>query len=309
MKRSIISGLALAGSAALVAMGAAPVSAATYDPLTVAYVEVNDNDLSLVGDYALEDGTPAFDVAIIFAANINTDDDGEAYLHLNERVQETLDDAENQIRPLQERGIKVTLSLLGNHDTSGFANFPTREAAEAFADQVDEVVTEYGLDGVDIDDEWVNYGSGDTAPANADSAAWLVDALDEKLPAGSIISLYDIGATAQTLTQAPTETLDRLDYIWNPYYGTYRPPAFPGVDRERLGAAAHRSDQYLERYGGPPRGRHRRRRLRGVRHLQPHAGRPQRVHLGVHPRAQRPGGGVREPGSPGLRPRRSSRVD
>jgi hypothetical protein len=238
MKRSIISGLALAGSAALVAMGAAPVSAATYDPLTVAYVEVNDNDLSLVGDYALEDGTPAFDVAIIFAANINTDDDGEAYLHLNERVQETLDDAENQIRPLQERGIKVTLSLLGNHDTSGFANFPTREAAEAFADQVDEVVTEYGLDGVDIDDEWVNYGSGDTAPANADSAAWLVDALDEKLPAGSIISLYDIGATAQTLTQAPTETLDRLDYIWNPYYGTYRPPAFPGVDRERLGAAA-----------------------------------------------------------------------
>ncbi|WP_156761726.1 endo-beta-N-acetylglucosaminidase H [Microbacterium karelineae] len=208
------------------------------DPLTVAYVEVNSNELRHVGDYELEDGSNALDVAIIFAANINTDASGEAYLHLNEKVQATLDDAATQIRPLQEKGIKVTLSLLGNHDASGFANFPTREAAEAFADEVDDVVTTYGLDGVDIDDEWVRYGSDGVPAANEHSAAWLVDALDAKLPEDSIISLYDIGETAATLKDAPESTIDKLDYIWNPYYGQYNPPQFPTVEPARLGAAA-----------------------------------------------------------------------
>ncbi|WP_110589916.1 endo-beta-N-acetylglucosaminidase H [Microbacterium suaedae] len=208
------------------------------DPLTVAYVEVNSNELRLAGDYELEDGSNALDVAIIFAANINTDEAGDAYLHLNDQVQATLDDAATQIRPLQDKGIKVTLSLLGNHDASGFANFPSQAAAEAFAADVAEVVETYGLDGVDIDDEWVQYGSGDVPPANADSAAWLVDALDAELPPHSIISLYDIGATAATLKNAPAATIDKIDYIWNPYYGQYNPPQFPTVDRSDLGAAA-----------------------------------------------------------------------
>lgn len=206
-------------------------------PVSVAYVEVNSNDLANVGRYALEDGSPVFDVAIIFAANINYDGEN-AYLHLNEQVQATLDDAATQIRPLQEKGIKVTLSLLGNHQAAGFANFPSQAAAEAFADQVADVVETYDLDGVDIDDEWVAYGTGSTPPANPDSAVWFVDALGEKLPDDSLITLYDIGETAETLQQAPAATLDTLDYIWNPYYGQFNPPQFPTIDRSRLGAAA-----------------------------------------------------------------------
>jgi len=207
------------------------------DPVSIAYVEVNSNDLANVGRYTLEDGSSAFDVAIIFAANINHDGEN-AYLHLNEQVRATLDDAATQIRPLQEKGIKVTLSLLGNHQAAGFANFPSQAAAEAFADQVADVVETYDLDGVDIDDEWVAYGTGSTPPANPDSAVWLVDALGEKLPDDSLITLYDIGETAETLRQAPAATLDTLDYIWNPYYGQFNPPQFPTVDGSRLGAAA-----------------------------------------------------------------------
>jgi hypothetical protein len=206
------------------------------DPLTVAYIEVNSTDLSVVGDYELEDGSNAFDVAIIFAANINHDGTG-ATLHLNERVQATLDDAENQIRPLQDKGIKVTLSLLGNHQAAGFANFPTKKAATRFAREVAEVVETYDLDGVDIDDEWVQYGTDGVPAANDRSAAWLVKALDAELPKDSIISLYDIGETAETLKDAPHSVLKRLDYIWNPYYGQYNVPEFP-VDPARLGAAA-----------------------------------------------------------------------
>lgn len=233
-----------AAALSLTAAAVAPAAAASptesdqaSGPVSIAYVEVNSNDLANVGRYALEDGSPAFDVAIIFAANINYDGEN-AYLHLNDQVQATLDDAATQIRPLQEKGIKVTLSLLGNHQAAGFANFPSQAAAEAFADQVADVVETYDLDGVDIDDEWVAYGTGSTPPANPDSAAWFVDALGEKLPDDSLITLYDIGETAETLQQAPATTLDTLDYIWNPYYGQFNPPQFPTVDRSRLGAAA-----------------------------------------------------------------------
>lgn len=232
--------LAALAAAALAAAGLAPATAATAastDPLTVAYVEVNSNELRTVGDYELADGSNAFDVAIIFAANINSDGNA-ATLHLNDQVTATLENADTQIRPLQDKGIKVTLSLLGNHQAAGFANFPSQPAAAAFADQVAAVVEQYGLDGVDIDDEWVSYGSNGVPAANADSARWLVDALDAKLPAGSIISLYDIGEAAASLKSAPASVLDKLDYIWNPYYGQYNVPAYPGVGKDRLGPAA-----------------------------------------------------------------------
>lgn len=220
--------LAALAATALAAAGLAPATAATAastDPLTVAYVEVNSNELRTVGDYELADGSNAFDVAIIFAANINSDGDA-ATLHLNDQVTATLENADTQIRPLQDKGIKVTLSLLGNHQ------------AAAFADQVAAVVAQYGLDGVDIDDEWVSYGSNGVPAANADSARWLVEALDAKLPDGSIISLYDIGEAAASLKSAPASVLDKLDYIWNPYYGQYNVPAYPGVGKDRLGPAA-----------------------------------------------------------------------
>lgn len=241
--RRAIGSVALAAAAfaipglALAPASATPEAPTPSDPQTVAYIEVNSTDLSVVGDYELEDGSNAFDIAIIFAANINHDGTG-ATLHLNDRVQATLDDAENQIRPLQEKGIKVTLSLLGNHQAAGFANFPTKKAAAAFAEEVAEVVETYGLDGVDIDDEWVQYGTDGVPAANDQSASWLVKALDKELPKDSIISLYDIGETAETLKDAPHSVLKRLDYIWNPYYGQYNVPEFPSVDRSRLGAAA-----------------------------------------------------------------------
>ncbi|ACZ21389.1 glycosyl hydrolase family 18 [Sanguibacter keddieii DSM 10542] len=242
-RRAIAAATAMAAAAALGTVAALPAAAApepgarsSSDPVSIAYVEVNSNELANVGKYELADGSNAFDVAIIFAANINHD--GTApYLHLNDQVQATLDAADTQIKPLQDMGIKVTLSLLGNHQAAGFANFPTQASAEAFADEVADVVQTYGLDGVDIDDEWVTYGSGGTPAVNPSSAAWLVDALHEKLPADSLITLYDIGATSTSLQQAPTSVVDKLDYIWNPYYGQYNPPQFD-LDRSRLGAAA-----------------------------------------------------------------------
>ena len=99
----------------------------------------------------LANGANAFDVAIIFAANINWDG-SKAVLYNNENVQRTLDDAATQIRPLQAKGIKVSLSILGNHQGAGIANFPTQAAAADFAAQVSATVAKYGHDGVDLDE-------------------------------------------------------------------------------------------------------------------------------------------------------------
>ncbi|WP_116115286.1 endo-beta-N-acetylglucosaminidase H [Austwickia chelonae] len=234
--------LAALMTAFLVVVGAiaAPGPAQAASPRkhkSIVYVEVNSNELANAGKYRLADGTNVFDIAIIFAANINTGSDGNAKLHLNDKVQRTLDNADTQIRPLQRHGTKVTLSLLGNHQKSGFANFPTREAADQYAAQVAQVVKQYGLDGVDIDDEWVKYGSNGVPAANGQSAIWLVEALHAKLPQGSIISLYNIGPAAGQLAAALSKVTDKITYICNPHYGTYAPPSF-NVDKSRLGAAA-----------------------------------------------------------------------
>lgn len=203
---------------------------------SIAYIEVNENSLLNVGEYTLDDGTAAFDIAVIFAANINYDGEN-AYLSFNESVQHVLDNADTMVRPLQEMGIKVTLSILGNHQGAGFANFPDRHAADRFAQQVAAAVRRYGLDGVDLDDEWVEYGENGTGQPNAHSFVHLVQALRARMPA-SLITFYVIGPAAENTVHHGHRVGDMLDYAWNPYYGTFQDFEVPGLPRSRYGAAA-----------------------------------------------------------------------
>lgn len=205
-------------------------------PTSIAYVEVNNDQLANVGRYTLADGANAFDVAIIFAANINWDG-SKAVLYNNENVQRTLDDAATQIRPLQAKGIKVSLSILGNHQGAGIANFPTQAAAEDFAAQVSATVAKYGLDGVDLDDEYSDYGTNGTPQPNQESIGWLISALRADMP-GKLVSFYDIGPASDALSSSSPAIGSRLDYAWNPYYGTYSAPSIPGLGKSRLSAAA-----------------------------------------------------------------------
>lgn len=205
-------------------------------PTSIAYVEVNNDELANVGRYTLENGANAFDVAIIFAANINYED-GKAVLYNNENVQRTLDQAATQIRPLQAKGIKVTLSVLGNHQGAGLANFPTKAAARDFAAQVSATVRKYGLDGVDLDDEYSDYGVNGTPQPNQQSIGWLISALRADMP-GKIISFYDIGPSSDALKTANPSIGGKLDYAWNPYYGTYTAPTIPGLPKSKVSAAA-----------------------------------------------------------------------
>jgi hypothetical protein len=235
--------MAAAAVAALLAPGAAnaaPVNGhaihAKTGPTSVVYVEVNDNDLSNVGHYTLADGSPAFDVAAIFAANIDYDGT-KAQLFFNDRVQQTLDERTTQIRPLQKMGTKVVLSILGNHQGAGIANFPTQAAAQDFADQVAAAVHKYHLDGVDLDDEYSDYGVNGTPQPNQQSAGWLISALRAKLP-NKIISLYDIGPAGSAVASTDPAVNAKLSYAWNPWYGSYSAPAVPGLDKRFISPAA-----------------------------------------------------------------------
>ncbi|MEV6349064.1 endo-beta-N-acetylglucosaminidase H [Actinoplanes sp. NPDC051851] len=214
----------------------ADLAATKSGPTSIAYVEVNNYDIANVGRYTLADGSNAFDVAIIFAANINYDGT-KAQLYFNDRVQATLDDAATQIAPLQAKGIKVSLSLLGNHQGAGFANFTTQEAAADFAAQVAAAVSTYGLDGIDLDDEYAEYGKNGTPQPNAQSIGWLITALRTAMP-DKLLSFYNIGPSASSLASADATIGAQLDYAWNPYYGSYIVPQIPGLTASHLSPAA-----------------------------------------------------------------------
>jgi len=215
---------------------ASAISATKSGPTSIAYVEVNNDQLANVGRYQLANGANAFDVAIIFAANINWNG-SKAVLYNNDKVQATLDAAATQIKPLQAKGIKVSLSILGNHQGAGIANFPTQAAAADFASQVTATVTKYGLDGVDLDDEYSDYGTNGTPQPNQQSIGWLITALRAQMP-GKLISFYDIGPASSSLSSSSSTIGSKLDYAWNPYYGTYSAPSIPGLGKAKLSAAA-----------------------------------------------------------------------
>lgn len=233
---STIAALAL-GAPATTGAAAVP-AAAKLGPTSVAYVEVNNNSMLNVGKYTLANGGGnVFDVAVIFAANINYDTGRKAAtLYFNENVQRVLDNAATQIRPLQQKGIRVVLSVLGNHQGAGFANFPSQQAASTFAKQLSDTVAKYGLDGIDFDDEYAEYGNNGTGQPNVSSFVYLVSALRTNMP-DKIISLYNIGPAASRLSYGGVDVSSKFNYAWNPYYGSWQVPGI-ALPKSKLSPAA-----------------------------------------------------------------------
>lgn len=118
-----------------------------------AYVEVNSNDVGNVGCFKKANGDPVFQIATIFAANIDYVN-GKATLTTNPQTTDLLENKIQTVRNLQKRGIKVVLSILNNHQNAGWSCFADATSAGAFAKDVVAKVAKYGLDGIDIDDEY-----------------------------------------------------------------------------------------------------------------------------------------------------------
>ncbi len=128
----------------------------------LAILEVNDvNPLSVL-EVKFTDGTPFFDGVVLFSSNIQYNADGNyVELYHNHNVQTLLDGYETYIKPLQDAGIEVYLSILGNRTPAWLSNL-LPATAELFAAEVAAAVSDYHLDGVFLDDEYKGqYGAGE----------------------------------------------------------------------------------------------------------------------------------------------------
>ena len=139
---------------------AEPVDHSTRKNLAI--LEVNDvNPLSLL-EVKFTDGSLFFDAVALFSSNIQYNQElGSVELYHNPNVQALLDGYETYIKPLQDAGIEVYLSLLCNHTPAWLSNL-LPETAERFASQVAAAINRYHLDGVLLDDEHKGtYGAGE----------------------------------------------------------------------------------------------------------------------------------------------------
>src|SRR5258708_36673452 len=180
---------------------------------TTGYVGVYSNRFHNPGCFTY--GSPAkqvFSFAVIFAANINADANGKAVLYFNPQVQSTLNSG--SVAYLRSLGIKVLLDVLGNHENAGWGCFTTYAGADAFAIQCANAVTQYGLDGIDIDDEY------STCTTNTNSLVLAVSALRSRLGTTKYITkalFNDIQYFSAVYNGLKAG--DILDYGWEMTYG------------------------------------------------------------------------------------------
>ena len=136
-------------------------------PKLTTYIETNDVNPLNAGEYYFTGTDPqeqVIDNVILFASNIR----GTAstvQLYHNNNQSHILTNAGTLIAPLQQKGIRVSLGLLGDHTGVGFCNL-TPTMIESFAQQIAACVKQYNLDGVDFDDEYADYWK---APSNLPS--------------------------------------------------------------------------------------------------------------------------------------------
>lgn len=162
---------------------------------TVLYFEINDTNPLNALEFLTESGNYFFDHIVLFAANINWDPVKQrVYLANNENVQFLLDNNDKYLQPLRKTGMKVILSILGNHDISGVAQLSDMGARE-FARELAAYCRGYNLDGVAFDDEYSDYPDLSNpwlARPSAYAGSRLMYECKVAMPE-KIVSLYNLG--------------------------------------------------------------------------------------------------------------------
>lgn len=123
-----------------------------------------------VAGYTLADGTPALNVVCLFGGNYAADtlpylraqnNNPPTTQPFNTNIQAVLDSG--AVAQVQAKGLKVLLTVLNGHQPVGWSEFTSEDAAMDFARYLKSVVEQYGLDGIDIDDEYSSGTPNDTS--------------------------------------------------------------------------------------------------------------------------------------------------
>lgn len=128
--------------------------------IVVSCQETNDaNPLHNLCYTLKESGKYVIDQVILFSGNINYNaETGEVYNFNNENITHVLENRDKYIKPLQEKGMKVILGILCNHDRACSTRL-NDENCRKFALELKAKLDAYGLDGVFFDDEYCNPGN------------------------------------------------------------------------------------------------------------------------------------------------------
>ncbi|HJW95622.1 MAG TPA: glycosyl hydrolase family 18 protein [Thermoanaerobaculia bacterium] len=193
------------------AEGSAATDLLVKDFFVTGYSVVNrPGTLSDLACYQLSDGTPLFDFAIISAArfkgSVNAPD-----IYVSDDVAAVL--SSGGISALQDLGVIVLLSVAGASEPAGWSTCPNDTVARSVAQQLMDVVTQYNLDGIDIDDE---YSSGDT---NNTSMIMVVDAFRQMNPYYWVTKALFEDSTYFTASWNGITLAQLLSYGWEMYYG------------------------------------------------------------------------------------------
>ena len=176
------------------------------------WIEVNNTNPLNMLQFETEDGRLLTDYVVLFAYNINYDrEKGEVYVFSNPQCQYILDHYDEVIKPLRERGVKVILSILGNHDESGLAQLSDLGARD-FAQKVAAVVNGYGFDGINYDDEYSNgpdLSNPLFAPPSVERGDRLYFETKKALP-DKIMMSYQFGSA---LGRYPVDGVDPSEYM------------------------------------------------------------------------------------------------
>lgn len=191
-----------------------------------------------IANWRLADGSPAIKFVCIFAgnyaastlpflrANNNQPPTDQPF---NPNIQNVLDST--AISFLQSQSIKVLLTILNGHTSVGWSQFTNQQDAQAFADYLAGIVNQYGLDGIDIDDEY------STGTPQSNSLVMVTSLLRKAMPGKLItkalwsdLQYFGVPWNGRTLEQ-------NLDYGWQMSYGLQAQIALPPYVSAGMAAA------------------------------------------------------------------------
>lgn len=210
----------------------------------ISCIEANDvNPLNHLCFTLSNSKKPLFDQVILFAGNINYDvATGRVYNSNNANITHILQNREKYLKPLQEKGVKIILGILGNHDRAGVANL-SDAGAKAFAQELKAVLTAYELDGVFFDDEYSLYDKfgfehvvypGFVTPGFGPASRLCYET--KKAIGDKLVQVYVYRKTATLYDVDGKRPGDYIDYALHDYRNGFSlGAAYPGLPKERWG--------------------------------------------------------------------------
>lgn len=203
-------------------------------PKVTIYVETNDINPLNAGDYKLPDGKPYADIVEFFASNIHKETVGgqvRPTLYLNDKMTNLLENGGNlkYVKPLQDMGIKVLLTVLGDWQNIGVTSMNDTQA-EQFATILAYAVEKYGLDGIGFDNEYDGYPT-----TVAGSWGNIITKLRSKMPAGKLITVFQWGDYGSSQINAAAGA--QIDFLYA-NFGVGGSIGVAGVTKDRFAPMA-----------------------------------------------------------------------